>query len=256
MGLFRPCIDIHNGYVKQIVGGSLKDEGDIATDNFVSDKDAAYYAEMFRGDGLVGGHIIILNAPDSALYEKTRQQALGALLAYPGGLQAGGSVNPENAAFYVEAGASAVIVTSYVFLDGRLSMERLGKLNKAVGANRLVLDLSCRKRDGRYMIVTDRWQTFTELELAVDTLERLSDHVGEFLVHAVDAEGKKAGIDEGVLRILSEYEGKPVTYAGGIRSMDDIDTIITRGRGKVSFTVGSALDIYGGKLRYEELKRM
>ena len=73
---FRPCIDIHNGKVKQIVGSSLADEGDRAVENFVAGADAAYYAHLYKEAGLRGGHIILLNSRDSAYYEATKAQAL------------------------------------------------------------------------------------------------------------------------------------------------------------------------------------
>ena len=109
---FRPCIDIHNGKVKQIVGGSLTDVQDQAKENFVSEQDAAFYAELYKKAGIVGGHVILLNSQDSPNYEATKQQALLALRTYPGGLQIGGGVNPGNAQEYLEAGACPVIVTS------------------------------------------------------------------------------------------------------------------------------------------------
>ena len=103
---FRPCIDIHNGKVKQIVGGSLKDLGDRAQENFVSEQDAAFYAKLYQKNSLKGGHIILLNASDSPYYEATKEQALSGLRVYPGGLQVGGGITAENAAEYLAAGAS------------------------------------------------------------------------------------------------------------------------------------------------------
>ena len=185
---FRPCIDIHNGKVKQIVGGSLKDEGNMADENFVSMQDAAFYAELYKKEGFRGGHIILLNARDSEYYEATKKQAMGALQAYPGGLQVGGGITDENAEEFLTAGASHVIVTSYVFCDGKIQMDRLKKLRNAVGKEHLVLDLSCRKKDGKYYIVTDRWQRFTEQMITEDLLEQLAGYCDEFLVHAVDVE--------------------------------------------------------------------
>ena len=117
---FRPCIDIHNGKVKQIVGGSLTDVQDQASENFVSEQDASFYAELYKKAGIKGGHVILLNGHDSPYYESTKEQALLALHTYSGGLQIGGGVNPENAGEYLDAGASHVIVTSYVFKDGRI----------------------------------------------------------------------------------------------------------------------------------------
>lgn len=205
---FRPCIDIHNGKVKQIVGGSLKDQGDKARENFVSEQDAAFYASLYRDAGLKGGHVILLNSVDSPYYDATRSQALKALAAYPGGLQLGGGVCPENAGEYLEAGASHVIVTSYVFRDGVLSWENLQKMERAVGKERLVLDLSCRKKDGRYYIVTDRWQKFTDVPVTLETIRELGSHCDEFLIHAVDVEGKASGIERELVRLLSGYGEK------------------------------------------------
>ncbi|MBR3306140.1 MAG: phosphoribosylformimino-5-aminoimidazole carboxamide ribotide isomerase [Lachnospiraceae bacterium] len=249
---FRPCIDIHNGKVKQIVGGSLDNSG--AKENFVSAEDAAHFALLYRERKLTGGHVIMLNGAGSSEYEASKAEAKAALSAYPGGLQAGGGINPGNAAEFLEAGASAVIVTSYVFREGKTDYDRLEEMRSAVGRDSLVLDLSCRrKEDGRYYIVTDRWQRFTEQELTPGLLGKLEAYASEYLIHAVDVEGKQSGIEEEVLRILASYDGLPVTYAGGIRSLEDIEKIDLYGKGRVDFTVGSALDIFGGKMSFEEL---
>lgn len=250
---FRPCIDIHNGKVKQIVGGSLTDEKDRANENFVSEKDSAWYADLYRRDGLRGGHVILLNAKDSPYYEKTKEQALLALRTYPGGLQAGGGITDENAKEFLDAGASHVIVTSFVFRDGKIDQENLGRLTKAVGRSRLVLDLSCRKKEDGYYIVTDRWQRFTEEKIDADLLDRLADDADEFLIHGVDVEGMKGGIEEELVSILGDWNGIPVTYAGGIGSFSDIERIRTLGRGRVNVTIGSALDLFGGELSYQEV---
>ncbi len=253
---FRPCIDIHNGKVKQIVGGSLKDQGDKARENFVSEQDAAFYASLYRDAGLKGGHVILLNSVDSPYYDATRSQALKALAAYPGGLQLGGGVRPENAGEYLEAGASHVIVTSYVFRDGVLSWENLQKMERAVGKERLVLDLSCRKKDGRYYIVTDRWQKFTDVPVTLETMRELGNHCDEFLIHAVDVEGKASGIERELVRLLSGYGEKNVTYAGGVGSMEDIHILEKDGKGRLDVTVGSALDLFGGAIPFDVLKRI
>ncbi len=247
---FRPCIDIHNGKVKQIVGASLNDDNDAARENYVSEKDAAYYADMYRRLDLPGGHVIMLNPRGSDHYEATRAQALQALRAYPGGLMAGGGIDPVNAADYLDAGASHVIVTSYVFKRGIIDEDALDEMQAAVGRERLCLDLSCRRRNGKLYIVTDRWQVYTEEEFDASLLRRLSDHASEFLVHSVDAEGRCQGIDEDVLEVL-KGSPTPVTYAGGISSLDDIRSIREKGRGAVDVTVGSALDIFGGHLSME-----
>ena len=168
---FRPCIDVHNGKVKQLVGGSVADISDSAQENFVSEKDAAWYARLFEEKNLKNGHVILLNKKGSPYYESSREQVLSALRAFPGGLQAGGGITAENAHEYLDAGASHVIVTSYVFRDGTISYENLNRLLENVGKKKLVLDLSCRKKDGSYYIVTDRWQKYTKVILNEDVLD-------------------------------------------------------------------------------------
>ena len=251
---FRPCIDIHNGKVKQIVGGSLKDAGDQARENFVSGQDAAFYAELYKNAGLKGGHVILLNGKDSEYYEATRNQALKALVAYPGGLQIGGGVCPDNAEDYLKAGASHVIVTSYVFKDGQLSWENLKKMEEIAGKEHLVLDLSCRKKDDLYFIVTDRWQKFTNVPVTLEVMEELGNHCDEFLVHAVDVEGKANGIETELADLLSDYTQRPVTYAGGVGSMEDLKLLKKHGKDCLDVTVGSALDLFGGTIPFEILK--
>ncbi|WP_373216310.1 phosphoribosylformimino-5-aminoimidazole carboxamide ribotide isomerase [Ruminococcus sp. 5_1_39BFAA] len=250
---FRPCIDIHNGKVKQIVGGSLKDAGDQAKENFVSEQDAAFYARMYRDAGLRGGHVVLLNGADSPYYEATKQQAFLALGAYPGGLQLGGGVNPENAAEYLDAGASHVIVTSFVFKDGQISWENLERMEKSAGREKLVLDLSCRKKDDHYYIVTDRWQKFTQVPVTLDLMEELGSHCDEFLIHAVDVEGKAKGIEKELAALLGQYKARPVTYAGGVGSLEDVETLRRAAGGKLDVTVGSALDIFGGPIPFEKM---
>lgn len=250
---FRPCIDIHNGAVKQIVGGSLKDAGDAAVENYISRQDADYYANLYKKEGLTGGHIILLNPPSSEYYEATKAQALKALHAYPGGMQIGGGITAENAAEYLEEGASHVIVTSYVFQDGEVRYDRLDQLKKAVGKEHVVLDLSCRKRENSYYIVTNRWQTFTDVRLTEQVLEELSGWCDEFLVHGVDVEGKASGTEEELVQILSAWNGLPITYAGGIGSMEDLEQFYRISKGKLDFTIGSALDLFGGKIPYREV---
>lgn len=250
---FRPCIDIHNGKVKQIVGGSLRDEGDQAKENFISEQTAAWYAKKYREDSLKGGHIILLNGADSPYYEATKAQALEALRAYPGGLQVGGGIHPENAGEYLAAGASHVIVTSYVFRDGQIHYENLEKMKAAAGRNRLVLDLSCRNRDGAYYIVTDRWQKFTEVQVTEELLTELSSYCSEFLVHAVDVEGKASGVEEELARLLGAWHGIPVTYAGGVGSMEDLERLREVSGGHLDVTIGSALDLFGGCIEYRNV---
>lgn len=251
---FRPCIDIHNGQVKQIVGGSLLDQGDQAVENFAATQEADYFADMYKKDGLTGGHVILLNPASSEYYAKTKEQALKALRAYPGGLQIGGGITAENAAEYIEAGASHVIVTSYVFKNGEIQWENLENLCAAVGKEHVVLDLSCRKKDDKYYIVTDRWQTFTNVVLDEAILEKLSGYCDEFLVHGVDVEGKASGIESELIEILSKETKIPVTYAGGISSLEDLEKIREIGKGKIDFTIGSALDLFGGKIPYQTIR--
>lgn len=253
---FRPCIDIHNGKVKQIVGGSLKDQGDQAITNFASELDAAYYARMYQADGLQGGHIILLNPQTSGYYEATKQQAIEALAAYPEGLQIGGGIHAENAQEYLEAGASHVIVTSYVFQDGQLKWENLEKLERAVGKEQVVLDLSCRKKDGTYYIVTNRWQTFTDVTLTTQVLDELSQHCDEFLIHGVDVEGKASGVEQELVEMLGTWNRIPVTYAGGIGSLEELERFRTLSGGKLDFTIGSALDLFGGTIPYKIVSKL
>lgn len=253
---FRPCIDIHNGQVKQIVGGSLSDSGDYARENFSALHGAEYYADLYRRDGLKGGHVILLNPASSGYYEQTKQQALKALRTYPGGLQAGGGITAENAPEYLEAGASHVIVTSYVFAGGQIRWENMEALKKAVGKDHIVIDLSCRRKGEDYYIVTDRWQRFTDVKLSVGILEEISSFCDEFLIHGVDVEGKSSGIDEKLAELLGGFDGCAVTYAGGIGTYDDIRRFREITDGKIDFTIGSALDLFGGKLAYDKVKEI
>jgi phosphoribosylformimino-5-aminoimidazole carboxamide ribotide isomerase len=242
--MFRPCIDLHEGKVKQIVGGTLGDAG--LRTNFISEKSAAWFAELYRRDQLSGGHVIMLGAGNEP-------EARSALAAFPGGLQIGGGVNASNARDWLDAGASHAIVTSWVFREGRVDWERLGELVKAIGKNRLVLDLSCRKRGEDYFVVTDRWQKFTELALNPETLEMFSKFCAEFLIHAVDVEGLCKGIDGGLVEKLGRWTPVPTTYAGGANSLADLETVTQLGQGRVNLTIGSALDIFGGNgVKYED----
>lgn len=251
---FRPCIDIHNGKVKQLVGGSLQDDRDQAQENFVSEKGAAYYARLFQKDGLKGGHVVLLNPASSPWFEADWQQAAAALAAYPGGLQIGGGVNADNAASYINAGASHVVVTSYVFKDGEVQWKNLEKLAGAVGRSRVVLDVSCRKKDGKYYIVTDRWQKFTKVQLTEEILYWMREYCDEFLVHGVDVEGKASGIEDALVELLSDVPGVPITYAGGISSLEELERFRRISGGKLDFTIGSALDLYGGSVPYDVVK--
>ena len=251
---FRPCIDIHNGKVKQIVGGSLQDTGNQAAVNFASEQEADYYARLYKEDGLSGGHVILLNPPSSSYYMETKKQACKALGADPGGLQIGGGITAENAEEYLNMGASHVIVTSYVFRGGQIRWEQMERLKNTVGKERIVIDVSCRKREDDYYIVTDRWQNYTDVRLTEDVLRKLEVYCDEFLVHGVDVEGKSSGIDEKLARLLGNYNGIPVTYAGGIGSFEDLKCFEQVTQGKVDFTIGSALDLFGGTVPYDEVK--
>jgi phosphoribosylformimino-5-aminoimidazole carboxamide ribotide isomerase len=231
--------------VKQIVGGTLGNSG--PRTNFVSDRSAAWFAELYRRDGLAGGHVIMLGPGNEA-------EARAALAAFPGGLHIGGGINAQNARGWLEAGASHVIVTSWVFREGRTDWERLGELVKTAGKNRLVLDLSCRKRGGNYFVVTDRWQKFTEVTITPETLRRLAGSCAEFLVHAVDVEGLCRGIDRELVEKLGQWTTIPTTYAGGANSMSDLEEVTRLGQGKIDLTIGSALDIFGGTgVRYDDV---
>ena len=250
---FRPCIDIHNGKVKHIVGGSLLDKGDYAKENFISDYGGGYYATLYKEKGLTGGHIILLNKEGTPYYEEDVAQAREALMAYPGGLMIGGGIHADNAHSFLEAGASHVIVTSYVFRQGQVYYGNLKNMVKAVGKKRLVLDLSCRKRDGDYYIVTDRWQTFTKVKLTVEVLKELSSYCDEFLIHAVDVEGRANGIEQELVALLAKADVCPITYAGGVGSLEDVRLLKKLGRNQMDVTIGSALDLFGGNLNFDEV---
>ncbi len=250
---FRPCIDIHNGKVKQIVGGSLLDKGNIASENFVSDKNADYYARMYKADNLKGGHIILLNSPNSEYYQDDLEQAKLALNEFNDGMQVGGGVNDKNAKDFLAMGASHVIVTSFVFKNGILDIDNLSSLLKSIPKENLVIDLSCRKRSEDYYIVTDRWQNFTNMKVNADTLEMLSQYCDEFLVHAVDVEGKSGGIDKDLLAILSQNKNIPITYAGGVHSFEDLQSLKQLGNNIIDVTIGTALDVFGGNLKYKSV---
>jgi len=244
--VFRPCIDLHEGRVKQIVGGSLSDSAHDLRTNFVSQRSAAWYAELYRRDNLSGGHVIMLGPGNE-------DAARAALEAYPGGLQIGGGINADTAAGWLDAGASHVIVTSWVFREGKVDRARLNQLVGAIGRERLVLDLSCRKRGTDYIVVTDRWQKFTDVTVDAASLKELAAHADEFLVHAVDVEGLCAGVDLELVRLLAEHAPIPSTYAGGARSLEDLETVTREGQGRIHLTIGSALDIFGGTgVRYDD----
>jgi len=232
--------------VKQIVGGTLGAGPERVWTNFVSDRSAAWYAALYRRDGLRGGHVIMLGPGNEG-------EARAALAIYPGGLQIGGGVHLDNARNWLDAGASHVIVTSWVFRGGRVDLDRLSQLAEAVGKERLVLDLSSRRRGSDYFVVTDRWQKLTDLALSRESLEKLAACCAEFLIHAVDVEGQCRGIDQELVSRLAKWSPIPATYAGGASSLADLETVTRLGEGRVDLTIGSALDIFGGSgVRYEE----
>ena len=243
--MFRPCIDLHEGKVKQIVGGTLGAPSDLRT-NFVSEKPAAWFAKLYKRDGLAGGHVIMLGPGNES-------QARPALAAFPGGMHVGGGINSQNAQSWLDAGASHVIVTSWVFREGRVDWERLEELVKTIGKDKLVMDLSCRKRGENYFVVTDRWQKFTELIVNDETLQKFSSYCAEFLIHAVDVEGLCRGIDHDLVAKLGKWTPIPMTYAGGASSISDLAEVTRLGGGRVDLTIGSALDIFGGSgVKYED----
>jgi phosphoribosylformimino-5-aminoimidazole carboxamide ribotide isomerase len=247
---FRPCIDLHDGKVKQIVGSTLNDaQPEQLQTNFTAVHPASWYAELYRSDDLTGGHIIKLGPGND-------DAALAALAAWPGGMQIGGGISAENGGWWLDRGASHVIVTSFVFRDGMIDEVRLRELVQAVGADRLVLDLSCRKRGGEYYIVTDRWQRFTQVAISEQVLVHLAKECAEFLVHAADVEGQCQGIESALIEKLAAWSPIPVTYAGGVRNLADLELIRSLGKGRVDATVGSALDIFGGSgMTYDDAVR-
>jgi phosphoribosylformimino-5-aminoimidazole carboxamide ribotide isomerase len=243
---FRPCIDLHQGKVKQIVGSTLTDSGRGLVENFVSSESPAHYAELFRKDGLTGGHVIMLGPGNE-------EAAAEALAAWPGGFQVGGGITADNAARWLERGASHVIVTSYLFQNGRLREDHLERIVGEVGRDRLVIDLSCKRKDGRWYVVTDRWTVFSDFELNETNIRGLEQHCAEFLVHAVDVEGKRAGILTDLVEQLAAWTTIPTTYAGGARSLEDLALFRKLSQGRLDITVGSALDLFGGKLKYRDV---
>ena len=244
--MFRPCIDLHQGKVKQIVGGSLSDNDASLTTNFTSTQSSEWFAELYRKDSLTGGHVIMLGPGNE-------DSALAALEAYPGGLQIGGGIHLDNAAKFLESGASHVIVTSWLFDEDELNLEKLKILSRLIGKERLVVDLSCRKRGDQYFVVTNRWQTFTSLEVSAETLQSLAEYSDEFLIHAADVEGLCRGIDLALVELLSHSSPIPTTYAGGAQSLDDLQTVSDISDGRIDLTIGSALDIFGGTgVRYAD----
>lgn len=244
---FRPCIDLHEGQVKQIVGGTLDSKDSELQTNHVSERPAEWFAELYAKDQLTGGHVIQLGPGNESAARK-------ALSAYPGGLQLGGGIRPDNAISWIEAGASHVIATSCLFdASGRFQEDQLEKLAAAVGPERLVIDLSCRRVENGWVVAMNRWQTLTDLPISPETLTSLAPHCAEFLIHAADVEGKCQGIDEELVRFLGSWGQIPLTYAGGASSFEDLERVSELSQGKVDLTIGSALDIFGGtRVSYEQ----
>ncbi len=245
---FRPCIDLHGGKVKQIVGGTLSDTEPVATvTNFESVQPPSFYADLYWRDGLEGGHVIMLGPGNEA----GAREALG---AHPGSLQAGGGITPANAMAWLDAGAAKVIVTSYLFEDGDFAAARLAQIRQAVGRERLVVDLSCRRRGDDYVVACNRWQTLTRLVLGPAVLAQLAADCSELLIHAVDVEGRQGGVDSLLIERLAAWTPLPTTYAGGVRSLADVHLVRDLGRNRLDVTVGSALDLFGGSgIAYQEL---
>ncbi|KAH9899804.1 Phosphoribosylformimino-5-aminoimidazole carboxamide ribotide isomerase [Cubamyces lactineus] len=246
--VFRPCIDLHNGEVKQIVGGTLhEDDASRLKTNFVASHPSSYYAELYKKHNLEGGHVIKLGPGND-------QAAKDALAAWPGHLQVGGGITAENAREWLDAGASKVIVTSYLFPEGKFSLERLRAVYNAVGKDRLVVDVSCRRRDDKWLVAMNKWQTITDMEVCKESLDLLSEYCSEFLIHAADVEGLCQGIDEELVRKLGEWVSIPTTYAGGAKSVADLELVDRLSNGKVDLTYGSSLDIFGGSLvKFDDL---
>lgn len=243
---FRPCIDLHQGKVKQIVGETLNKEGQNVVENYVSNYDSTYYAKMFQEDKLTGGHVIMLG-------DGNKEAAIQALQSYPGGLQIGGGINESNAEEYLKSGASHVIVTSYIFQDGQLMMDRLKRLVERIGKERLVIDLSCKRKGDSWFVVTDKWTKFSDIEIKEETIRELENYCDEFLIHAADVEGKRGGMDEALVAKLADIVSIPTTYAGGVSSLKDLERFKEISGGKLHVTIGSALDIFGGDLSYHEV---
>ena len=243
---FRPCIDLHAGVVKQIVGSTLNQKHTAVVENFIATEDSTYYANLFKQDQLVGGHVIMLGSGNE-------EAAIRALAAYPNGLQVGGGITAENAKKYIDAGASHIIVTSYIFHDGELDLPKLKALVEAIGKEHIVIDLSCRKKDGKWYVMTDKWVKWSSFEVNAESIQLIEQYCDELLIHAVDVEGKKGGMQLDLIEDLAAWTSVPTTYAGGVRSMDDLLLFEKIGKGKLHVTIGSALSIFGGDLSYDEV---
>ena len=248
MTKFRPCIDLHEGKVKQIVGESLRDQGPGPIENFVASEPPAWFAECFRNDELTGGHVIMLGPGNEA----AAREALG---AWPGGMQLGGGIDVRNAAEWIDAGASHIIVTSWLFdNEGVFQVDRLKELAAEVGIERVVLDLSARRVEEGWRVAMNRWQTPTDLLVTAEVLDRIAPYCAEFLIHAADVEGKCEGVDVELVSLLGSWNGSPVTYAGGVGGLNDLRIVEEASGGRVDVTVGSSLDLFGGQgIAYQEM---
>ncbi|KAF2824076.1 Phosphoribosylformimino-5-aminoimidazole carboxamide ribotide isomerase [Ophiobolus disseminans] len=249
MTRFRPCIDLHAGSVKQIVGGTLSTTTpDVLKTNWTSEHPSAYYADLYRQHELTGAHVIMLGPGND-------EAAKEALHAWQGGMQVGGGITEKNAAEWIARGAERVIITSYLFPDSTFSMDRLKAILQALNndKSKLVIDLSCRRKDDKWFVATNKWQTITDFELNQESISLLEPRCSEFLIHAADVEGLQRGIDHELVSKLAEWCSIPVTYAGGGRAIEDLELVKELSHGKVDLTIGSALDIFGGSgVKFEE----
>ncbi|KAL4890458.1 hypothetical protein BDV59DRAFT_204415 [Aspergillus ambiguus] len=241
MTKFRPCIDLHSGQVKQIVGGTLSNDAADLKTNYVSKLPASHYAGLYQKHGLRGGHVVMLGPGNDAAAKES-------LSTWPGGLQVAGGITDKNAQYWIDQGAEKVIITSFLFPEGKFSRERLEAVLAALGGDRskLVLDLSCRRKDNTWFVAMNRWQTITEMEINQESISMLEPYCSEFLIHAADVEGLQQGIDEELVSKLAQWCSIPVTYAGGARSLQDLEKVHASSQGKIDLTIGSALDIFGG----------
>ncbi|KAK4668120.1 Enzyme that catalyzes the fourth step in the histidine pathway [Podospora pseudoanserina] len=242
MTRFRPCIDLHSGQVKQIVGGTLDSKTTSLLTNFISPHPPSYFSKLYKENDLHGAHVIMLGPGN-------RTAAIESLAAWPNNLQIGGGINETNAQEWINLGASKVIITSYLFPNGAFSQERLDKVLVALGGDKekLVIDLSCRRKgEDRWFVAMDKWQTITDMEVCEESIRQLEPYCSEFLIHAADNEGLQRGIDEKLVENLARWCSIPVTYAGGGRNLDDLEMVKKLSNGKVDLTIGSALDCFGG----------
>ncbi|KAI9826660.1 MAG: Enzyme that catalyzes the fourth step in the histidine pathway [Thelocarpon impressellum] len=191
MTRFRPCIDLHSGQVKQIVGGTLTTITDDLKTNHVSKLPASHFADLYRQNDVIGAHVIMLGPGNE-------EAARDALRAWKGGLQIGGGISESTAAEWINWGAEKVIITSYLFPRGKFSMDRLRSVLAALGDDKqkLVIDLSCRRKEDTWIVAMDKWQTLTDMEVNQESISLLEPLCSEFLIHAADNEGLQRGIDE------------------------------------------------------------